>query len=98
MIVKINCGGVDVYFGEPSSLVRPRPFYPFLLSVERISEPTSEESASASLKMTLAAGHLLQLNVRRPISILSDQLEDQFTGLIGKLNYGPEALTITVEA
>lgn len=97
MIVKINCGGVMVCFGEPGAPNKPEPFYPYLQEVEAIAEANGEASASTGLTLSLKALPLVDLNVRRSVVILNDDLEEQFSGLIGRLTY-TESIHITVEA
>lgn len=97
MIVKINIGGVWVSFGYPSSEEKPEPFYPHLISVDRIQEDTGAESGSANFILALRSKELLGIVMRREVKIYNRELELQFEGLLSKLIY-TDVLTATVEA
>lgn len=98
MIVRVDCGGLWVYFGLPQAPVIAEPFYPYLEAVEPIAEANGQESASASFTLSRAATDLIDLNVRREVTILDDELEEElFSGLIGRISY-TESINVTAEA
>ena len=97
MLIQINVGGIDVTFGEPLAPNKPEPFYPYLESVEPITDATGEETGSAGFSLSLKAQRLIELNVRRSVKILDDDLSLVFEGIIGRIAY-KNAIDITVEA
>jgi hypothetical protein len=97
MLVRINIGGTEIYFGSPQSPQKPVPFYPWLVEVDAIQDSTGEETGSTSFRLLLRAQALLGLNLRRKVLILTDDLEPAFEGVIGRLGY-MEAINVTVEA
>ncbi len=86
-----------VAFGFPGSAVKPEPFYPYLQSVDPIAEASSDSTASAVFSLSLKAKELIDLNMRRAVSILSDDLVEVFSGVVGRIAYSND-IRITVEA
>lgn len=97
MLVKINIGGIDVYFGTPYAPQKPEPFYPYLLEVDAIRDSTGEETGSTGCRLSLKAQALIDVNLRRQVVVLKDNLEPVFTGILRRIAYN-EAISLTVEA
>jgi hypothetical protein len=97
MLVKINIGGVDVYFGSPQAVNKPAPFFPYLLEVDTIRDTTGTETGSVAFTMLRRAQSLISLNLRRRVQILNDDLSLAFEGVVGRIAYS-ESIRITVEA
>lgn len=95
-MIVITLGGVAVTFGYPGSS-GAAPFYPYLLSVDRVEQATGDSTATASCHLDLKAKELIDLNVLAPITILSALGDTLVSGLIGKIEYGTD-IHITVEA
>lgn len=96
MIVQVTIGGLVVNFGYPGS-VGAAPFYPYLLSVERIEQATGESTANATFRLSMKAKEFIDLNVLAPVVILSALGDTLVSGLIGRIVYAAD-ITITVEA
>lgn len=97
MIAQINIGGVIVSFGEPQAPNKPEPFYPYLDTIQPITDSTGDQTGSVEFSLKLKAKSLVYLNLRRHVFVLNDKLEQQFEGVIGHIAYG-NAINITVEA
>lgn len=97
MIVKLDIKGVWIHCGEPSSPYQPTPFYPWLLAIDPVRQPSGSETASASFILSLSAMSLVGLLVRRPVQVLDNDGTILFSGILSKLVY-TNVITCSAEA
>lgn len=98
MLLKINIGGVWVYIGRANAVVRPSPFFPYLLEVSEIAEPVGSETGTATAVVDLRMLQHLDLNVRRPVEIRDkDNTGSLFTGVLSRLTY-TDTIALTIES
>lgn len=97
MLVRVNIGGVWLYFGYPQSKSQPMPFFPYLLDIDPIADSTGDETGATAFLLALKAKDLIGLELRSDVEILNPEGTVIFAGLIGRVAYS-EQLRVTVEA